>query len=315
MELLLPVPLHRLVFWVAAFIGCCSLVAFAHPGLRGPAKLPVRQAIHSWWPPALFGFGVVLGGFHVGAIVAVCLFAVVSAWTLREYLRLLPDDEAPGIVNGFCFATVPVAAVALVVVGDVAALAVALVWIFGLLPMVWLRFSGPAGTLGGLPRRQFGLVLTVVALGHVPALVHLDVGGSAGGAGLAGFVMVVVMANDAAQYVSGKALGRRRLAPLLSPKKTWEGLVGGLVVCALVAGMAGPLVTPLSVGASVGVGLMLGVLGLAGDLLISGVKRDAGVKDTGAVLPGQGGLLDRSDSLLLAGPVAYHALSFLLLRR
>ena len=116
------------------------------------------------------------------------------------------------------------------------------------------------------------------------------------------------MANDAAQYLSGKLFGRHKLSPVLSPKKTWEGLIGGALVTGMVAAAISSRLSPFHPALSALIGIGISVFGLMGDLLISAVKRDAGVKDTGSVLPGQGGILDRCDSLLLTAPLFAQAL-------
>lgn len=114
-------------------------------------------------------------------------------------------------------------------------------------------------------------------------------------------VFVPTWAADIAAYLVGSTLGRRKLAPRISPGKTWEGTLAGFAACALVAlgvgalfGLPRPLVAILAVG--------LGPIGLAGDLFESYVKRRAGVKDSGTLLPGHGGVLDRLDSTVAASP-------------
>ena len=116
----------------------------------------------------------------------------------------------------------------------------------------------------------------------------------------------VVLADIAAYYV-GRAVGRRRLAPVLSPKKTWAGAVAGVA-----ASMAGALVAQawfyqrLAPGHALVLGFALGLAAIVGDLAESMVKRSANVKDSSRLLPGHGGLLDRTDSLLFAGPLLFY---------
>jgi phosphatidate cytidylyltransferase len=124
-------------------------------------------------------------------------------------------------------------------------------------------------------------------------------------------LMLTVIASDTAQYYSGRAFGRRRLAPAISPGKTVEGAVGGLVFGAFVCAVIGALwlpVVPLGLRAAIGV--MIVALGIAGDLFESMLKRSAGVKDSSSLIPGHGGILDRIDALLFAAPVYYVVLKY-----
>lgn len=125
------------------------------------------------------------------------------------------------------------------------------------------------------------------------------------------WALLVIKSCDIGAYFTGRAIGQRKLIVWLSPGKTWEGLFGGLVfACAVGAGgawvLAGAGVTPApGVLAGAGAGVVFGVVGQAGDLLMSLLKRDAGVKDSGASLPGFGGVLDVIDSPALVMPVAF----------
>jgi phosphatidate cytidylyltransferase len=295
----------RVVTGVLGFVAFCSVLSFTHPRLRRPEARPIRQAMNSWWAPVLVCCPTVL----VGAALALPVFAVVSVWTLREYLDLLPREDRHPVTDAVVFASVPIHYVTVALGDPTLFFGVLLFWIGAVLPAAHAFARGPTGMLGAVPRLQFGVLLTVLALSHVARIFLLaKVPGSSGGAGLAALLLLCVMVNDAAQYVSGKALGRHRLAPVISPKKTWEGLAGGALVTALVAAGVARQITPFHPAVAALLGVAFSVCGLLGDLLISAVKRDAGVKDTGSVLPGQGGILDRCDSLLLTAPIFAHAL-------
>jgi phosphatidate cytidylyltransferase len=132
--------------------------------------------------------------------------------------------------------------------------------------------------------------------------------------------IVIVAVSDTAQYYTGRAIGRRRMAPVVSPAKTVEGAVGGLVAAAIVGALLAPrwlgvavtptrLISPL-LGA--GVGVMLALAGMVGDLFESFLKRSAGVKDSASVIPGHGGVLDRVDSHLFAAPLYYLLLRYVM---
>jgi phosphatidate cytidylyltransferase len=124
-------------------------------------------------------------------------------------------------------------------------------------------------------------------------------------------LILTVSASDTAQYYSGRAFGRRPLAPAISPKKTLEGAIGGLVFGAVALAALGawwlPTVPPL-MRVLVGVGIV--ALGISGDLFESMLKRSAGVKDSSSLIPGHGGILDRIDALLFAAPVYYFVLKY-----
>jgi phosphatidate cytidylyltransferase len=244
-----------------------------------------------------------------GAGIGMAVFMGLSTWAMVEYLGLLPSDDRRPYLAALALACVPLHYAALASGRpELAGGLVVLAWGFVVVPLARAFVHGPGGLVDGSARIGFGLALTVFALGYAPRLLLLpDRVGPAGGAGILAFLLLTIMMGDANQFVFGKAFGRRRLAPVLSPNKTWEGLAGGLVVAALVGAWVGPRVTPFPPLAAALIGAGLCGLGVLGDLLVSGLKRDLGVKDTGSILPGQGGVLDRADSLLIAAPVFYYA--------
>ena len=127
-----------------------------------------------------------------------------------------------------------------------------------------------------------------------------------GGRGAILLLMVAIVVSDSAQYYTGRALGRRPLAPTISPKKTLEGAIGGLVFGTAAFVIGARIVFPACPLALAGlVGASVAALGIVGDLFESLLKRSAGVKDSGTLIPGHGGVLDRIDSWLFAAPVYY----------
>jgi phosphatidate cytidylyltransferase len=123
--------------------------------------------------------------------------------------------------------------------------------------------------------------------------------------------IVIVAVSDTAQYYTGRAFGRRKLAPLVSPAKTVEGAIGGLVVAAAVGALLAPSWIRLLPAAGAVLGLLLALAGMQGDLFESFLKRSAGVKDSSSLIPGHGGVLDRIDSHLFAAPLYYLFLRYL----
>jgi phosphatidate cytidylyltransferase len=127
------------------------------------------------------------------------------------------------------------------------------------------------------------------------------------GPGALTWLVAVIALSDSAQYYTGRAFGRRKLSPLISPAKTIEGALGGLLVAPIAGAVLAPyfLPVPLSLAAAAGCALLLAGFGIAGDLFESLLKRSAGVKDSSNLIPGHGGVLDRIDAYLFAAPVFY----------
>jgi phosphatidate cytidylyltransferase len=150
-----------------------------------------------------------------------------------------------------------------------------------------------------------GVLYVVLLGGH---LVSLRMGFDAGlSAHLLFFFFLVVMGSDTGAYYTGRAFGRRKLAPKISPGKTWEGAVGGMLASLLMALAAHYwFFHELSLKAALPLAAAMNIFGVVGDLTESALKRSAGAKDAAQILPGHGGLLDRLDSLLFNAPVIYY---------
>ena len=230
--------------------------------------------------------GIWLGGW----VWAVLVVAAVAGMA-REWIGLCRVGA-----GSFAGWAVPAIALAAVMVAAAGLPAVALGVV--LLGALSVRMAGRRAALAvGIP---------YVALGGI-ALVWLRECGTAGLAD-ALFVILLVWASDIGAYLAGRVVGGPKLAPRISPGKTWSGAVGGLVA-AMLAGLAVAAVAGLGPDGSAALRALLvaGVLGVvsqAGDLLESAVKRHFGVKDSGGLIPGHGGLLDRLDGLLTAAPLA-----------
>jgi phosphatidate cytidylyltransferase len=138
-------------------------------------------------------------------------------------------------------------------------------------------------------------------------IAHPPIGGTTAGEWLCVFTIAVTSFNDVGGLFVGNAYGRHKLAPSISPKKTWEGMIGGIALSMIVAFLLA-LWTHMPLWPSVVLGALLAVAGLTGDLCESALKRELGVKDFGILLPGHGGILDRIDSVLFAAPVAFYGL-------
>ena len=151
------------------------------------------------------------------------------------------------------------------------------------------------------------LMLTVFGVSHLAFLVSLpDIEGfDSGGRALLLFIVFITEMNDIFQFTWGKLLGRYKIIPKVSPNKTWEGLIGG-VITTVIVGYFLRFLTPFSEIEILIVCGVIAITGFIGDVVVSAIKRDIGIKDTGSTIPGHGGILDRIDSLALTGPVFFH---------
>jgi len=157
---------------------------------------------------------------------------------------------------------------------------------------------------------QWGLMICVYFVSYVPALLMLRIPGfEHQNAKLMFFLVLVVQLSDVLQYVWGKAIGRRRIAPAISPNKTWAGCIGG-TLSATAVGAALWWATPFTPIVAALMAFVVTLMGVAGGLIMSAIKRDRGVKDYGSLIAGHGGMLDRIDSLCFAAPVFFHLTRF-----
>lgn len=263
----------------------------------------INARIRAWWVMSLlFVLAITTGTF-----VSVLLFTLISFLALREFITLVPTKASDHRALFWSFFIVtPVQYY--------------LVWIqwYGmfsiLIPVYVSIFLAIRTALAGDTDRflertatnQWALMICVYFVSYVPALLMLRVPGYERQAPkLMFFLVLVVQLSDVLQYVWGKTLGRHRLAPSISPNKTWEGLIGG-TVCATALGASIWWATPFSPLVAGLMAFVLTTMGFAGGLIMSAIKRDRGVKDYGALIGGHGGVLDRIDSLCFAAPVFFH---------
>ncbi|WP_051302917.1 phosphatidate cytidylyltransferase [Psychromonas aquimarina] len=167
-------------------------------------------------------------------------------------------------------------------------------------------------TLGYSKVLRFSFKLTVgvlicgFMLGHAAVVINLLPADNYSSAGAALYLVLLTELNDAFQYVWGKALGKHKVVRVLSPNKTLEGYVGGVISTVAVGVAIYPMLVPLSLYQSFVASLIIAVGGCGGDLFMSSLKRYFNVKDTSSILPGHGGILDRLDSLCVSSPLFFY---------
>jgi phosphatidate cytidylyltransferase len=293
---------------VVLLVVASLIVAFMRRGDNADRHVELAARVNSWWVlVAVFAVALL---FRRG--IAIVFFAVLSFLALKEYLSLIPTRRADRSVLFWAYLCVPIQYWWVWNQWYHMFLIFIPVWAFLFIAMrMVLRgetrdFLRAAGTI------HWGLMTMVFGLSHLAYLLVLPDGKPvpAHGAALLLFVVLLTELNDVLQYVWGRTLGKRKVIEAVSPKKTVEGLVGGALTTTFVAVMLAPVLTPLTRMDSVAVGLMIGFGGFLGDVTISAVKRDIGVKDTGTMIPGHGGILDRIDSLLFTAPLFFHFMAF-----
>lgn len=259
-------------------------------------SLPAPILGHTHWPPGVIVFIVIALAAIIGSRE---LAAILSANNVLASKRIMTFASLLGVLSG-CF-------VAADIPGHVGAASVSTAAVVVLI--VALVFYSRHKTVEGVVAATGGALLSFVYLGLMFGFLLAIRREHSSWVLL--WVVLVTKACDIGAFFTGKAVGRRKLIPWLSPGKTWEGLVGGVVLSAGVC-VAGAWAIRHWTGATVpapgwlmAMGVLIAITGQAGDLLESLFKRDAGMKDSGRSLPGFGGVLDLIDSPLLVGPAAY----------
>ena len=261
----------------------------------------------AWWKMcAIFALTLMIG--RVGSLV---LFGLLSLLALREYITLVPTrrgDHRTLLWSFFIITPLQYYLIGIAWYGFFAIMIPVFAFVF-----VPTRIAMSGDTEHFLERAakiQFGLMICAFCLSHAPALLILNIPRFEGrNAQLLLYLVLVDQMSDVLQYVWGKLTGRHKIAPSVSPSKTWEGFLGGVATATLL-GAALWWATPFTPLQAAGMSLVITLLGFAGGLVMSAIKRDAGVKDFGAVIEGHGGILDRIDSLCFAAPIFFHLVRY-----
>jgi phosphatidate cytidylyltransferase len=277
-----------------------------------PAKnyTELRQRVRTWWVIVAI-FGIALCIHPKGAIV---LMGLVSFLALKEYLSLLPTRRADHVVLLWAYAAIPLQYYWIWQDWYGMFIIFVPVFLFLFLPMRMVMTGDTRGFLQSAGTLHWGMMTTVFSLSHIAFLVNLpDLGGARHHTGTMYlfYLLLLTQLNDVAQYLWGKSIGRHKVIPKVSPNKTVEGLAGGVLTTTVLAWLLAPWFTPFTPWQSVAVGFMIGAAGFIGDVVMSAVKRDIGVKDASSMLPGHGGILDRLDSLTYTAPLFFHVLYYL----
>lgn len=267
----------------------------------------LKLRVYSWWAMiAFFAFAV-----SVGEIGTVLLFSITSFLALREYISLTPTRTSDHMsLFWVIFIALPFQYI--LVATHFYGLFAIFIPIYGFIfiPIRSVIGDDPKNFLERTARIQWGLMVCIYFISHGPALLILDIPGYENqNAKLLMFFVLVVQGSDVLQYLWGKTLGKSKIVPTISPGKTWEGFIGGVASVTILGGLLW-WATPFSFVRAALFALVLSILGFFGDITMSAIKRDIGVKDYGNLIPGHGGMLDRIDSLCFTAPVFFHLVRY-----
>ena len=296
---------------IGVFLALASLVGWLLARRTGGEPNPqienLNARIKAWWVMvAVIGVAFLLG--RAGVIV---LFALISFGCLREFLTIAKTSRGDHYALATLFFVALPVQYYLIWIEWYGLYAIFIpVYCFLLLPIIAVLRGETENFMVRIAETQWGLMICVFCLSHVPALLTLDIPGYEGRKLLLiAFLVIVVQISDVLQYVWGKLLGRRKVAPRLSPSKTWEGLIGGCASATLI-GAALWWITPFTFVQAGLMALAITTMGFLGGLVMSAIKRDRGVKDWGWIIEGHGGLLDRLDSVIFAAPIFFHLVRY-----
>lgn len=270
-----------------------------------------NSRIRAWWLMcSVLAAAFLLGPGPASRVATIIVFGLISFWALREFVTLTPTrlgDHRALFWVFFLFTPLQYYLIS----ADKPAFYTVLIPVYGFLfiPARVALAGDYKRFLERVAKIQAGLMVCVYCLSHAPAILYLDLkmnepSGFAN-ARLLFFFVLISQLNDVLQYAWGKLLGKRPIAPAINPSRTWEGLVGGVLSSGLL-GMALYWATPFRPTTAAGMAIVIAVMGFAGGMTMSAIKRDRGVSDYGTLVTGHGGVLDRIDSICFAAPVFYH---------
>ncbi|HWB27404.1 MAG TPA: phosphatidate cytidylyltransferase [Chitinophagaceae bacterium] len=295
-----------LIFAILIF---ATVLFFVIGKIKPGAKLgELKARTKSWWVMATVFIGATLVNTNISYIA----IAFLSFAAFRELYSILGFRESDRRAIFWAFVSIPIQYY-LAYIGWYGAFIIFIpVVMFLLLPLRLVLKGDTKGIVKSIAMLQWTLMLTVFGISHMAYLLSLPQlnGFDNGGRGLLLFLVFLTEINDVMQFTWGKLLGRHKIIPKISPNKTWEGFLGG-IVCTTVIGYFLRFLTPLNSYQALFVSFMMAVAGFIGDIVMSAIKRDIGLKDTGSIIPGHGGILDRIDSLAYAAPAFFHLVYYI----
>lgn len=294
-----------------ALLGIITLLILAKVGLiLLKTRIPIEDLkemnlrLRTWWiMVATFSISLVLGRWG-----SLTFIGLISFLALKEYFSLIPTRPMDRPILYLAYIAIPVQFFWIAI--NQYQMFIVFIPLFAILVLSvsMVMVGEPNGFLLTVGSVSWGLLITVFSLGHLGFLIVLPASANpnGGAVGLLMYLIFLTQFSDVMQYIVGKSFGRQQVILRVSKGKTWEGLIGGLVTTLILSVLLAPWFTPMNHWEGFFAGLLIGFAGFFGDVTISALKRDIGVKDAGTLLPGHGGVLDRVDSLILSAPLFFN---------
>ncbi|MBF0505120.1 MAG: phosphatidate cytidylyltransferase [Candidatus Omnitrophica bacterium] len=267
----------------------------------------LRQRVRSWWFMAVFFFLAVT----VNPVITIVFFALMSFWVLKEYITILHTRRADHRALVWAFLAIPIQYYWVASHWYIMFLIFIPIYMFLFIPFRLVLCEEIEGFLSSSARIQWGIMIFVFGLSHMAYLsvmpkIH---GTLASGQSLLLFLVIVTEMNDVFQYIWGRTLGHHKILPKVSPNKTSEGFWYGILTTTVFSVLL-RFLTPFDFFGTMFFAFCIAVAGFFGDVVMSAVKRDAGIKDFSNIIPGHGGALDRVDSLCYTAPLFFHMVAY-----
>jgi phosphatidate cytidylyltransferase len=302
-------PVHAALSGIFALLAVASLIVYAmRRNDKEDKHRELAERVKSWW----FMIAIFSVAMLTTPLVSIFFFGLLSFLAFKEYISIIFLRRADRRMLFWAYLAIP--AQYYFVADDWYGMFIVFipVWVFFLLPFRLILAGEMQGFLTSVTSVSWGLMITVFAISHAAMLMRFPITSEnmAGGAGLVLFLAILNQGNDVAQYVWGKLFGKHKILPAVSPKKTWEGFLGGMATTVAGALILAPFLTPFSVPFAIFAGMLIAATGFIGDVTFSALKRDMDIKDASSLIPGHGGILDRIDSLSLAAPLFFHVVRY-----
>ena len=287
-----------LLFWVWKMISPSKLVD----------EMQIRT--RSWWVMCF----IFLFASTINPVVTYFALGFLSFLTLREIYSLLDLRDMDRSVLSVCYLTIPIQYF-LAFKGYYTLFLIFIpVFMFIIIPFLLVLTGETKDIIRSMCILPTSLMLGVFGISHLALLINFPEMNSNGvsGKALLLFLIFITEANDIMQFIWGKIFGKHKILPRVSPNKTWEGFIGGVISTTIIGYFMGFL-TPLNSWQLIFISSSIAVLGFMGDSIMSAVKRDFGVKDMSTAIPGHGGILDRVDSLSTTASPFFHLIYFIII--